>query len=364
MTWKTRLLFRESLFTASAFTAAMYLYYFTAVWGVKEHLSIGPLQDYLGSDIVHVEILMAGILMGTLIGVINRIIERPRFRDRPISTIILLRTALYLAGVGLVAGLVLLVYATFILPWDALSELLRVAVSRYTLTFLVYTVLVMGLINFFLEIWRIVGPAQLWHLLRGRYRHPHEEKRVFLFMDMHASTTIAERLGHRRYSEFLRECYRDLTPVALQYDATIYQYVGDEIVLTWLCNEDASRTKTSVEAFFAYRSMLHRRREHYGERFGAVPEFRGGIDAGTVTVIEIGDMKRDIVYLGDTLNTAARLLELCKELEEELVVSCSVGKLFEHDAKIRTRWHEEVSLRGKSERIEAYSLQAADDVEQ
>ena len=102
-----------------------------------------------------------------------------------------------------------------------------------------------------------------------------------------------------------------------------------------------------------------RKEEAYEVRFGMVPEFRGGIDVGAVTVIEVGDVKREIAYHGDVLNTAARLLELCKTRGEELVVSRAVGEAVEEDTEVHTSWHEEVSLRGKRERIEAYSLQPA-----
>jgi adenylate cyclase len=76
-----------------------------------------------------------------------------------------------------------------------------------------------------------------------------------------------------------------------------------------------------------------------------------------VTVIEVGDVKREIAYHGDVLNTAARLLELCKTRGEELVVSRTVGESVEQYTDVRAIWHEEVPLRGKHKRIEAYSLQ-------
>ena len=60
MTWKTRLVMRESTFTAVAFTAAVF--YLIAFWDVQDHFTEGPLRDYLTSRVVHVELLLAGIL--------------------------------------------------------------------------------------------------------------------------------------------------------------------------------------------------------------------------------------------------------------------------------------------------------------
>ena len=60
MTWKTRLVMRESAFTAVAFTAAVF--YLIAFWHVQDHFTEGPLRDYLTSRAVHVELPLAGIL--------------------------------------------------------------------------------------------------------------------------------------------------------------------------------------------------------------------------------------------------------------------------------------------------------------
>ena len=52
-------------------------------------------------------------------------------------------------------------------------------------------------------------------------------------MDLNASTTIAEKLGHIKYSEFIRDSFQDINLIVSSFNAEIYQYVGDEIVLTW-----------------------------------------------------------------------------------------------------------------------------------
>jgi adenylate cyclase len=348
---------RESAFTAAAFTAAAYFYYVLAFWGVQDHFVEGPLRDYMASRAVHVELLLTGVLFGGLIGVINRITGTPRFRDRSVGQLVLLRTILYLVSVSAVSGVVALVFVAFILPWETLVTTFHAMTPRYTASFLVWSVFTVVAINFALEVERLVGPGKLWRLLIGRYRRPHEEERVFLFMDLKGSTTIAEELGHKRYSELLQECYRDLTEVVLRYEAAIYQYVGDEVVLSWPSGDRTGRMRASVQAFFAYRKALTLKRAAYETRFGLAPEFRGGIDLGPVTVSEVGDVKREIVYHGDALNTAARLLELSKTRGEGLVVSHAVGEAVEHDGAVVTSWQGEVPLRGKRAPVKAFSLE-------
>ena len=359
MKWKTRLMMRESAFTAAALTAAVYSYYLFAFWGLQDHFIEGPLREYMTSRAVHVELLLSGILLGGLIGVINRITETPNLRSRPIGQIVLFRTILYLVSISVVSIIVALVFVTLILPWEVLNSTFQAMTPRYTMSFIIYLALAVGVINFALEVERIVGSGNLWRLLIGSYRRPQEEERVFLFMDLKGSTTIAEELGHARFSELLQECYQDLTQVVMRYEAAIYQYVGDEVVLSWPCTNKPETKRTGIYTYFAYKRALLIKENYYKARFGIVPDFRGGIDVGMVTITEVGDVKRQIVFHGDVLNTAARLLELCKKRNERLVVSHQVGIEVEQDSNLRAIWQEEVSLRGKREPLKAYGIQLA-----
>ncbi len=354
--WRSRLILREGALTAGAFTFAVYAYYMVAAWGPGEHLAESPLRDYLVSPSVHVELLMMGLVFGGLIGVVNRITETPALRDRPVGQLVLLRTLLNLVSFTAVAGLVALVFVTFVYSPERMAEMFLAMTPRYTLSFVAWLVLATGAINFGLEVARVVGPGNFWGLLVGRYRKAREEDRVFLFMDLAGSTGTAERLGHSLYSELLQECYRDLTEVILRHQASVYQYVGDEVVLTWRCGGRGDPAGDSVRAFFAFRGILSARAGEYRTRFGLVPEFRGGIDRGPVTVIEVGDVERAVVFHGDVLNTAARLLELCKENQESLVVSRPIADAVEDDAAILRTWEAEVLLRGKRERVAACGL--------
>lgn len=358
MKWKTKLILRESLFTAVTFTIASYSYYLFSFWGVQDRFFDGPLKEYLTSHLVHVEILLVGILFGVLIAVINRITDTPKLRKRPVIQVVIYRTILYLISIGIVTIIVLVVFLLLIYPWERMSDMFYAMTPRYAISFVIWLILVVIGINLALEIQRVVGPGNIWRLLIGRYRQANEEERIFLFMDLKGSTTIAESLGHIMYSELIQECYHDLSQMVMQYEAHIYQYVGDEVVISWLIAKKKKVEIRSVKAFFAYQDLLKQKEQVYKKRFGLVPEFRGGIDVGAVSIIEVGDVKREIVYHGDILNTAARLLELCKKRDEKLVVSSAIGESVKHDTALRANWIAEVSLRGKSTTVGAYSIQS------
>lgn len=47
-------------------------------------------------------------------------------------------------------------------------------------------------------------------LVTGRFCTPTAEERNFMFLDLQASTTLAEQLGHIKYSMLIQDCFNDL----------------------------------------------------------------------------------------------------------------------------------------------------------
>src|SRR5678815_1062717 len=79
-----------------------------------------------------------------------------------------------------------------------------------------------------------------------------------------------------------------------------YQYVGDEVVLTWEVKHGLENSNC-LKIFFMFRESLLRNSENYFKNFGVKPEFKAGLHFGKVISAQIGDIKREIVYNGDCL---------------------------------------------------------------
>jgi len=94
------------------------------------------------------------------------------------------------------------------------------------------------LISFINQVNKKYDPGILLPLLLGKYCEAKEEDRIFMFMDLKSSTATAERLGHLKYSAFIRDYFSDINDVLYRFRAQVYQYVGDEIVVTWPESED------------------------------------------------------------------------------------------------------------------------------
>ena len=75
-------------------------------------------------------------------------------------------------------------------------------------------------------------------------------------------------------------------------EAEIYQYVGDEAVLTWKIKHMNAVFIRPLQLFFSYKKRLEKRTKYYKSKFGIVPVFKAGLNAGVVAVTEIGDLKK------------------------------------------------------------------------
>src|SRR5688572_2141436 len=205
-----------------------------------------------------------------------------------------------------------------------------------------------------LEITDKYGPGGFWSVIRGEYNKPKIENRIFVFLDINDATTIAEKLGHKRYFQLLRDFFADITIPILANSGEIYQYVGDEVVLSWK-NTSLNKIrclKCLRNSFF----LLKRRESRYIKRYGVCPTFKAGIHSGEVTAGIIGIVKKDLVYSGDTLNTTARIRGKCHELNRDFMLSGDFLQEFNLPHAYQLDEIGEMEFKGRKEKEKLYSL--------
>lgn len=335
--------------------AAAFMFYLVRYQGLE---SAAAVRASAAAPIDHVfvvrSILIAGALLGLAYGVMDIFLDRPRLRQLPYLWLILTQTVFHLILlIVLVAALQLRGIfhqgeAFVVQHW------LGRTFSINTLVILAYTGAVSFGFNFLKQVSRKFGPGNLRRLLMGKYYHPRLESRIFLFLDLKSSTTHAERLGHNRYSSLIQDCFRDLA-VALEHRAEVYQYVGDEAVLSW---EAAAGLEdlNCLRAFYRFQAQLRARSQHYERQYGFVPEFKAGGNIGEVTGVEVGEIKREIAFHGDVLNTAARIQGLCNQHGEELLISEYLVKALPASAEFAFRAMGPMQLRGRQAPVEVYAV--------
>ena len=209
--------------------------------------------------------------------------------------------------------------------------------------------------TFSFEMGRLLGWATLKNLLTGRYIQPRREQKVFLLIDMKDSTGHAERLGPVRFHELLNDFFRDVDEAALECDAEIHKYVGDEAILTWSVGPALADGDCLACPFIA-RDFIAAHGERYRTRFGVVPEFRATLHCGEIVAGEIGDLRREIAYVGDTLNVAARLLEVAKARGRDILVSADLLKSVALPADLRAEPLPTLTIRGRAAPLEIFAL--------
>ncbi len=209
----------------------------------------------------------------------------------------------------------------------------------------------------FLQVSDKYGPGVFLSFLLGKYFRPKREERIFMFLDLRASTTIAEQLGEERYFSFIRKVFEDVTPSIIKSKGQIYQYVGDEIVITWNLEEGFNKANC-VQCFFYIRDVLRKRAAFYEDKYDNIrPTFKAGVHFGHVMAGEVGVVKRDIAYSGDVLNTTARIQSKCNEFGVDLLISKALfNKLGQVLDAFSAKEMGCILLRGKQENVVLYAV--------
>lgn len=174
--------------------------------------------------------------------------------------------------------------------------------------------------NISLEVSRLLGGEVLWGLLLGRYMSPRMEERVVLFIDLKDSTRHAEQLGDLKFHSLLNRFFQDVSHAVLLTRGSIYKYNGDAAIVLWRPAKGLRRA-SALRCVAELDRRLQARRAMYGEQFGFVPGFRAGLHIGPVVIGELGDLRQEIAYSGDAMNTAARIEQATRELGVDVLVS-------------------------------------------
>lgn len=233
--------------------------------------------------------------------------------------------------------------------------LLGIFTNQATLVSLVFWAIMIAATQFMLQVNDKFGQGVLWNFITGKYFKPKEENRIFMFLDLKSSTTIAEQTGHKLFFEFIREVFKDVTQPIVKHKGEIYQYVGDEIVISWKMKQGIA-SANCIKCFFAIHQKLQSMAIIYKERFGAIPEFKAGVHHGLVTVGEIGIIKKDIVFSGDVLNTTARIQGQCNQYNSSLLISEDTLALLGDQCLFKFKPLGSFELRGKEQKIDLYTL--------
>jgi len=285
-------------------------------------------------------------------------------RRKPFGISLLIKTSFYLISIFIFTSIALISSYSLILGKSIFHTEVIESFSQYLnspdlIMMMVFWGLAVLSGIFIIHINDYFGQGVLVNFLLGRYHIPKEEVRIFMFMDLKSSTSYAEEYGHIKYSHLIQDCFYDLADIVYKRGAKVYQYVGDEVILTWKIDSGIENCNC-IQAFFDFDRVIKEKENFYLDKYGLIPEFKAGLHYGDVIITEIGGAKEEIAYHGDTVNTAARIQSICNERGKKLVVSAELLSILKDkklDEKYRIVSEGVTKLKGKKHSIGIFSVE-------
>ncbi|WP_420583062.1 adenylate/guanylate cyclase domain-containing protein [Reichenbachiella sp.] len=329
------------------------------VYDVTRNQNLNPDTDISFTIPVLIFASLANVLVGLIVGVLEVVYLEKRFSNRTLRAKFFYKFLTYLTLFIII--IVLLFPVAFsletgisLLEVDAWQKLGRFVISISFLTTLFHLSVKLMVSLIYSAISESLGHQVLLNFFSGKYHQPKIEKRIFMFLDMKSSTTIAEKLGHIKYFKLLGAYYNIMSDPIINSFGEVYQYIGDEIVISWKPDRGINQANC-IKCFFDIRDHLNKQKEDLLREFGFEIGFKAGIHFGEVTIGEIGALKKEIVFTGDVLNTTARIQSLCNELKSDLLISGAVKELLPQ-TEYQYGSKGEIELKGRNKKEELFSV--------
>ena len=300
--------------------------------------------------------LIVGLFLGLGFGILELFMLKKlnlRLKKIPFHFSALIKALLYTTIILFVSNLLGLIYGYF--EGKTLAEFYASLITTDRVSEIVVALVMYSIILLFIQIGRLLGDGVMLRVLSGKYHKPVEEERIFMFLDLKSSTMIAEKLGHEKFYSFLNTFFHEISDPVLMTKAEIYQYVGDEVVFTWK-TKDGLENANCLKIFFLIKRSVEDNREKYISEYGMIPEFKAGVHFGKVIVGQIGDLKREIVFNGDVLNTTSRIQELCNTYNQDLLISRRLLYRLKLPEDYNQTYLGEVKIRGKEIELVIYGI--------
>ncbi|MGB5894447.1 MAG: hypothetical protein WBG58_09730, partial [Ignavibacteriaceae bacterium] len=231
---------------------------------------LGFQSEYEGEYYSFPRILVAGILVtiigASILGSLEVLFFGRLLRKKPLGIAISIKTIFYILFILFFVSIARLYLASAELGKsmfgaDVLDQYLGFLFSGRVVMTIIFWGIVCSLSIFILHVSDKFGQGVLLNFILGKYHHPKEEKRIFMFIDLKSSTTYAENLGHIEYSKLIQDCFFDLTDVVANNYANIYQYVGDEVVLSWDFDKGL-KNNNCINIYYDYMNVIRGRSKY------------------------------------------------------------------------------------------------------
>ncbi len=200
------------------------------------------------------------------------------------------------------------------------------------------------------------GPAEeidQGNIKRGEHR---TVSAAILFADLRGFTQKASTWSEGDLLAMMGKYFEMVVSPIQEEGGDVLKFMGDGILAVFNIDDDAEAScRSSVRAAEHALTNLRDYNETAAEKGNEPIEFVVGIDFGRVTFGNIGSPDRlDFTVVGQAVNVASRVQELCKKLDEKILMTQSVAEHMK-GSKHSAGYH---AIRGLLKKIEAFAIRA------
>jgi adenylate cyclase len=188
-------------------------------------------------------------------------------------------------------------------------------------------------------------------------------KITIMFSDIRGFTKLSEKLAPESVVSLLNEYFENMIDIIFKYQGTLDKFLGDGMMIEFGAPlEDSLQEYHAVLAALEMQKKLKELCEKWKKEDRPVIRMGIGIHTGYAVVGNIGSEKRmEYTAIGDTVNVASRLEKTTKTVLSDILISQTT-----YDA-IKDTFNctpiGPVTLRGRDEEIEAYSVSIDQNIE-
>jgi len=207
---------------------------------------------------------------------------------------------------------------------------------------------------------RYVSPQMCQEILKdpGLLQLGGQRRKVtILFADIKGFTALSEKMEPEKVVEVLNTFFTEMVELVFEHQGTLDKFLGDALMADF--GVPVEIPQAPAQAVACALAMHRRLQEMRDQGLTPIKGIRIGINTGEAIVGNIGSDKRmDFTVIGDVVNVAARLQELTKELEADILVSEATFR--EVEGQFGFQAMPPLVLRGRRETSMVYRLMAAE----
>lgn len=178
-----------------------------------------------------------------------------------------------------------------------------------------------------------VGPRAGSKVLDGTTRRGEGEwiKAVVSFADIRGFSRLSNTLPADKIVVFLNKYFGAMTAAVEAHGGEVLKFIGDEVMAIFPYETEEDAREAAHRALLAAHDTLTRIAEiNAGKMCVETPDMSVGIalHAGDVFYGNVGsDTRLDFTVVGPVVNLAARIAELAKDLQRQVLVSDAIAEL-------------------------------------